>query len=209
MFRHYVAIGNSLSEGLGDPLGGARLGGWASHLAGMLQIGAPAMRFTNLAVRGHTTPPCPGDRHPASPWCCPRCPDLTACSLTLPPLRGALRRRIVVANEFIRDAADRHHAVLLDAWADPRTRLHAMWSLGLARHDIPVRHFVLHAAPETLRQRIEDDTELLGAAAFRLHHLESYAEAARTWLFADAEVVDTTDLSADEVAVRIATAVTG
>ena len=56
-------------------------------------------------------------------------PDLTACSLLLPPLRGALRRRIVAANEVIRDAADRHQTVLLDSWADERTRRHAMWSL--------------------------------------------------------------------------------
>ena len=81
-------------------------------------------------------------------------------------------------------------------------------SAGFARHGIPLRHFVLHASPETLRQRIEDDTELLGASAFRLHHLEPYAEAARTWLFAEAEVVDTTDLTPEQVAVQIATAVT-
>ncbi|MCW2833161.1 MAG: hypothetical protein JWN68_1114 [Nocardioides sp.] len=56
-------------------------------------------------------------------------PDLTACSLLLPPLRGALRRRIIAANEVIRDAAERHRTVLLDSWAGERTRRHAMWSL--------------------------------------------------------------------------------
>lgn len=81
-------------------------------------------------------------------------------------------------------------------------------SAGFARCEIPVRHFVLHASPEVLRQRIEDDADLVGAAEFRLHHLEPYAEAARTWLFAEAEVVDTTDLTPDQVAVRIAQATT-
>ncbi|MEZ7131342.1 ATP-binding protein [Nonomuraea sp. AD125B] len=83
-------------------------------------------------------------------------------------------------------------------------------STGLARHDIPVRHFVLHADQDTLRGRIEGD-KLLGPvpSPFRLHHLEPYAEAARTWLHAEAEVVDTTHLTPAQVALRIAEAVEG
>ena len=56
-------------------------------------------------------------------------PDLTACSPVLPPLRGLLRRRLLAANDVISDAAHRHRTVLLDAWADPRTRRHGMWSV--------------------------------------------------------------------------------
>ncbi len=79
-------------------------------------------------------------------------------------------------------------------------------STGLAHHDIPVRHFVLHADQDTLRGRI------LGQHAvspFRLSYLEPYAEAARTWLHAEAEVVDTTHLTAAQAARRIAEAVKG
>jgi hypothetical protein len=79
-------------------------------------------------------------------------------------------------------------------------------SSGLAHHAIPVRHFVLHADHDTLRQRIEDDL-VLGPSSFRLHHLESYAEAARTWLHGEAEVVDTTHLTPGQAALQIAEAV--
>ena len=72
---------------------------------------------------------------------------------------------------------------------------------GLARHAIPVRHFVLHADQDTLRKRIEGDT-VLGPSSFRLKYLESYAEAARTWLHGEAEVVDTTHLTPGQAAPR-------
>jgi hypothetical protein len=79
-------------------------------------------------------------------------------------------------------------------------------STGLARYDIPIRHFVLHADPDTLRGRI------LGQHAdspFRLSYLEPYAEASRTWLHDAAEVVDTTDLTPVQAAKQIAQTVNG
>ncbi|MEU5163003.1 AAA family ATPase [Streptomyces sp. NPDC020875] len=79
-------------------------------------------------------------------------------------------------------------------------------STGLASYGVPVRHFVLHADRETLRGRIEGD-EVLGPSPFRMRYLDPYAEAARTWLHADAEVVDTTRLTPAEAAARIAKAV--
>jgi hypothetical protein len=80
-------------------------------------------------------------------------------------------------------------------------------STGLARHAIPVRHFVLHADQDTLRRRIERDHPV--PSPFRLRYLRPYAEASRTWLHDEAEVVDTTHLTPAEVALRIATAVNG
>jgi hypothetical protein len=79
-------------------------------------------------------------------------------------------------------------------------------SAGLAAHSVPVRHFVLHAEQDTLRGRIEGDT-VLGPSTFRLAYLEPYAEAARTWLHDEAEVVDTTHLTPAEAARQIADAV--
>lgn len=79
-------------------------------------------------------------------------------------------------------------------------------STGLASHSIPVRHFLLHADEDTLRRRIEGDP-LLGPSAFRLRYLEPYAEAVRTWLHREAEVVDTTHLTAAQVAQQIAGAI--
>lgn len=79
-------------------------------------------------------------------------------------------------------------------------------STGLAQHGVPVRHFVLHADQDTLRGRIAGDA--LGPdSPFRLTYLEPYAEAARTWLHDEAEVVDTTHLAPAEAALRIAAAV--
>ncbi|EGG48207.1 MULTISPECIES: hypothetical protein [Streptomyces] len=79
-------------------------------------------------------------------------------------------------------------------------------SAGLAEHAIPVRHFVLHADRDTLLRRIEEDT-VLGPSEFRLAYVEPYAEAARTWLHQEAEVVDTTRLTPAQAARRIAEAV--
>lgn len=78
-------------------------------------------------------------------------------------------------------------------------------SAGLAQYAIPVRHFVLHADQDTLRGRIEGEHPV--PSPFRLKYLEPYAEAARTWLHAEAEVVDTTHLTPAEAALRIAEAV--
>ncbi|MFJ5998936.1 ATP-binding protein [Streptomyces sp. NPDC092370] len=79
-------------------------------------------------------------------------------------------------------------------------------SAGLAEHGNPVRHFVLHADQDTLRERIERDT-VLGPSSFLLSRLEPYAEAARTWLRREAEVIDTTHLTPSGTALQIAEAV--
>ena len=78
-------------------------------------------------------------------------------------------------------------------------------STGLTGHAIPVRHFVLHADQDTLRGRIEGDHSI--PSPCRLEHLETYAEAARTWLHRDAEVVDSSVLTPAQAARRIADAV--
>lgn len=172
-WRRYCAVGDSLSEGLGDPLAGGGTRGWAALLAGYLRVRQPDLTFVNLAVRGHLTRD--AVRHQLEPALAASpdlvsvfiggndvllrptfdpvrfanelaplvipfvhrratvvlstLPDLAACGPLLPPFRNALRRRITAANDVIRDLAAQHHTVLLDAWADPRTRRHAMWSI--------------------------------------------------------------------------------
>ena len=81
-------------------------------------------------------------------------------------------------------------------------------STGFAQHSIPVRHFVLHADAETLRGRIQRHHPPNGSP-FRLSYLEPYAEAARTWLHREANVVDTTNLTAAQAAQQIAATVNG
>jgi hypothetical protein len=77
---------------------------------------------------------------------------------------------------------------------------------GFALHAIPVRHFVLHADKDTLRQRITADT-VMGPSSFRFRHLDPYDEAYRGWLGQTARVVDTTDRTPAQVAQEIAEAV--
>lgn len=78
-------------------------------------------------------------------------------------------------------------------------------SAGLAHHSIPVRHFVLHADQDTLRGRIEGEHVI--PSPFRLKYLEPYAEAARTWLHKEAEVINTTHLTQAQTASLIATSI--
>jgi len=48
-----VAIGDSLTEGLGDPLPDGGYAGWADRLAARLAVSAPQFAYANLAVRGN------------------------------------------------------------------------------------------------------------------------------------------------------------
>ncbi|MUU69636.1 AAA family ATPase [Pseudarthrobacter sp. GA104] len=79
---------------------------------------------------------------------------------------------------------------------------------GLTKHGIPIRHFVLHADQATLRERMQND-KVLGPSTFRFAYLEPYADAARTWLHNEAEVIDTTDITPGQAAQQIAASVLG
>jgi lysophospholipase L1-like esterase len=56
VFSRYVALGDSFTEGCGDPstAHANRLRGWADRVAEVLAHGNPEMRYANLAVRGRT-----------------------------------------------------------------------------------------------------------------------------------------------------------
>nr|WP_202501492.1 AAA family ATPase [Streptomyces sp. SID5785] len=73
---------------------------------------------------------------------------------------------------------------------------------GFAAAGVPVRHYVLHTDPATLRARILGDTEEI--RAWRLDHVEPYARAFDAWLSGRATVVPTTGRPAAEVARWIA-----
>jgi lysophospholipase L1-like esterase len=55
-FRRYVAIGDSFTEGIGDPHPASRNGvrGWADRVAAELAAGNPGFGYANLAIRGRT-----------------------------------------------------------------------------------------------------------------------------------------------------------
>ena len=54
VFTSYVALGDSFTEGVGDPHPGSPNGlrGWADHVAVALAQHNPDLRYANLAVRG-------------------------------------------------------------------------------------------------------------------------------------------------------------
>lgn len=57
-FRRYVAIGDSFSEGLGDPLPGDSTRGWADFVAqGLAAASTEEFRYANLAIRGRKLGP--------------------------------------------------------------------------------------------------------------------------------------------------------
>lgn len=51
-WRHFVALGDSLTEGVGDPVPGIETRSWADRLAAALASRRPDFRFDNLARRG-------------------------------------------------------------------------------------------------------------------------------------------------------------
>ena len=51
-WQHYVALGDSFTEGFGDPVAGFAGLGAVDRLAAALRRGNPGLRYTNLARRG-------------------------------------------------------------------------------------------------------------------------------------------------------------
>lgn len=54
-WKRFVAIGDSLTEGVGDPIRGGGLRGWADRLAEALRRAEPELTYVNLARRGLRT----------------------------------------------------------------------------------------------------------------------------------------------------------
>lgn len=53
-WRRFAVVGDSIAEGLGDPLPGYRTAPWADRLAGVLSAVRPELAYLNLGVRGLT-----------------------------------------------------------------------------------------------------------------------------------------------------------
>lgn len=51
MWQHYVAIGDSLTEGIGDRVAGYERLGWVDQFYDLLASQNPGLRYTNLGVR--------------------------------------------------------------------------------------------------------------------------------------------------------------
>ena len=51
-FGSFVALGDSFTEGVGDPYPDGGVQGWADRFARSLAAGSPNLRYANLAIRG-------------------------------------------------------------------------------------------------------------------------------------------------------------
>lgn len=155
-FHRYVALGDSFTEGVGDPDPSRPNGlrGWADRVAEVLGADDPDLRYANLAIRGRKLPAILAEQVPAA---LDLAPDLVTLSgggndvlrpsvdidhlagaldeavamftgigarvvlFTLPDTRSnqafkLVRGRVALFNEFVREVADRHDAVLVDVW---------------------------------------------------------------------------------------------
>jgi lysophospholipase L1-like esterase len=67
-FRRYVALGDSFTEGIGDPHPGSRNGlrGWADLVAAALAVDNPGFGYANFAVRGRVMDDILTDQVPAA-----------------------------------------------------------------------------------------------------------------------------------------------
>lgn len=54
-WRRFAVLGDSLAEGLGDPVPGYRTASWADRTAEALRAAAPGLAYLNLGRRGLTT----------------------------------------------------------------------------------------------------------------------------------------------------------
>ena len=155
-FQRYVAIGDSFTEGVGDPDPGRPNGlrGWADRVAEHLATLDPDFRYANLAIRGRKLPAILDEQlapalalepdlvtvHGGGNDVLRPKVDLDALSarydaavarlsasgaqvvmFTLfdPGTTGvfaSMRGRFAVFNEWVREIADRHDAILVDQW---------------------------------------------------------------------------------------------
>jgi RNase adaptor protein for sRNA GlmZ degradation len=116
-----------------------------------------------------------------------------------PPWRGLVVETAARVLDYVGGTLVIPQSVLVESfWAEIRS--------GLEKAGIPVHHFVLHADRDTLVNRIENDTLPPGVRQWRLEHLTPYQEAL-PWLEREAEVIDTSQLTPDQVTDSICSSV--
>ncbi|HEX2145375.1 MAG TPA: AAA family ATPase [Glycomyces sp.] len=74
---------------------------------------------------------------------------------------------------------------------------------GFTKADIPVAAFTLHADRDVFVERVNADTAEPSAKQWRLDHRDAYETALGEWMDEATTVVDTTNLTPEQVAGRI------
>ena len=146
----FVALGDSFTEGMNDPLPGGGFRGWADRLAEMLAARDPGFRYANLAVRGKVLRQIVSDQVPAGVSLLDGAATPALVSLagggndllrpggdpdTLAELFDAAVARLVQTGS----------RVLLFTGFDPR----AFWLMGLLRGKIAAYNMHLRAIADT------------------------------------------------------------
>jgi lysophospholipase L1-like esterase len=131
MWRRYIALGDSFSEGLVDVVGpDGRHVGWADRVAASLNQVQPGVEYANLAVRGKLLSQVAAEQVPAA---CEMRPDLVTLAAGI---NDALRRSwdLHVSATALENATGALTAsgadVVLFAFGDPRRRSRVMGTVA-------------------------------------------------------------------------------
>lgn len=131
MWRRFVALGDSFTEGLTDVLGpDGRYVGWADRFAATLNQGWPGVEYANLAVRGKLLPQVVAEQVPRA---CELRPDLVSLAAGVNDvLRRSwdLHRSATALDKAVRELRAAGADVLLFAFGDPRRRSRVMGSVA-------------------------------------------------------------------------------
>jgi len=120
-WRRFVALGDSFTEGIGDPSpdspGGHR--GWADRVAEVLADTVEDFAYANLAVRGKLIAQIVAEQ--VEPALALK-PDLiTFCAggndVGITPVVRPVRGKIAIYNENLRAIAERYDCIVADQWA--------------------------------------------------------------------------------------------
>jgi lysophospholipase L1-like esterase len=147
-WTRFVALGDSLTEGVGDPVDG-RLRGWADRLAAGLRTSTPELRFWNLGRRSLTTKEV-------------RDAQLERALGLKPDLVGAaVGMNDILAPDF--DGAS--YASDLAALVEPLAATGATLLMGTFPGDMPLLRVMPRSKATAFRQRLADASDAVRAVA--------------------------------------------
>jgi lysophospholipase L1-like esterase len=118
----FVALGDSFTEGLGDPYpGGAGHRGWADRFAERLAVDRPGLRYANLAVRGKAIADVVADQVPLAIAMTPDVASIAAGGNDLLRARSDPDALAEAFEAIVRDLRAAGSQVMVFTGFDPRT----------------------------------------------------------------------------------------
>lgn len=131
MWRRFIALGDSFTEGLTDVIGpDGRYVGWADRFAATLAEREPGVEYANLAVRGKLLPQVVAEQVPRA---CDMAPDLVSLAAGVNDvLRRSwdLHHAATLLESAVRDLRAGGADVMLFAFGDPSRRSRVMGTVA-------------------------------------------------------------------------------